>query len=348
MKSKFFIFLIIYNVTISCANKSADTAPKETNQIHNEEISILDENLFLMGQIESFDFINNTQFVVTTKAPSKIIVFDRNGQQVKEIGTQGRGPYEYQSPTIVRANNDRIYVWDAGQLKLIVYDLFGNPLQEYNEFAVAVKDFRVRENFVSFYFAGGSSDLLGIYDLNENQFIFKGGAITEEHLLLNFNNNAGGMAFFREGLAFLSADDLNLQYLDFKEFDQQSLTSLNDRDFTVNNVDDHSEMTNSDFNMVIEYLMENSYITGLYNLDDKLILKAEVGRFKKIDNVNDASERFKKYYILNEDFELTKIVKVDYNFNENDNLTSSYNGNLYNIKFKDKDDFRYTLNKIEF
>lgn len=337
---------------ISCSKKSNSSIDvgSVNSRLDYEKISTLKENLLLFGNIESFDFIDDEHFVVATSKPSDVIIFDRSGQQVKKIGRIGRGPFEYQNPKIIRVHNDKIFVWDADFLKLIVYDNLGNSIKEYGGFKVGIDDFIVTKNYVCFYFGGGFSGMVGIYDLIKEQYVYRGGEPSEEHLLLSLNRGSGGMTLFNDGLAYISADELSLKFVDFSNFKEKTIASLNDIEFKVENVNNSAKIINSNRSEAIKYIMKNSYGDGLFKIGNKLVMKAEVGEFKQDkNNVNDNSERFHKYYILNSKLELMQTVKAPHDFGENNNLFTSYNDELYCLRYNTShDSFYYELNKLKF
>lgn len=349
---KFISSFVALSFFISCATKSEPdiNVGKETHDLSYEKICTLKENISLFGNIESFDFIDSNHIVVATSKPSSVIIFNINGQQVKEIGDSGRGAFEYQKPKIVKVHNNKIFIWDAGQLKLLVFDKEGNSIAEHTGFKQAVNDIALSKNLVCLYFGGGYSGLLGVYDLTAKKFIFKGGQTTEEHHLLNLNTGAGGMTLFKEGLIYMTADQLALSIIDLNNFQEKDLISLYDFEFTVENVKNAQNLINSNINKAIEYLYKNSYITGLYIVEDKIMIKAEVGEFKKTENdFNDNSNRFNKYYFLNDRLELVKIVKSPHNFDEKNKLFATHKNELYSLKFNTmNEEFNYELNKLNF
>jgi hypothetical protein len=343
---------LIVTLCVSCSRKSDPNTDvgKDTHNLKYQKICSLKENLFLIGNIESFDIIDNEHFVVATSKPSNVIIFDKNGQQVKKIGNEGKGPFEYQNPNIIQIHNDKIYVWDADQLKLIVYDNLGNSIEEYNDFKVAIDNFKIIKNLACFYFGGGFSGMIGVYDLSKKQYVFKGGNTSEEHLLLNLNRGAGGMTLFNEGMVYMSADQLSLNYLDLNNFEERTLAALIDNEFKVENITNAKEIINSNMTEAIKYITTNSYVTGLFMAYDNLVIKAEVGKFTKdINHNNDNSERFNKYYFLNNRMKLVKIVKSQHDFHENNKLFGSYNNELYCVIFNSTNNlFNYEINKLSF
>src|SRR5690606_32335951 len=117
-------------------------------------VSKLKENINVVGNILSFDFLDKETFVLASSNPS-VFIYSTSGEQLKEINRFGRGPYEYQEPAIVRAHDDKIFVWCSQQLKLIVFDSQGNPIVEYKGFSRAIKDFLLYNDNVIFYVSGG-------------------------------------------------------------------------------------------------------------------------------------------------------------------------------------------------
>lgn len=65
----------------------------------------------------------------TTK---KLVLFDRNGRFVRNIGVSGRGPGEYIQLGGFTMVNDSVYVQDAARTKVVVYPLTGGGFREMN------------------------------------------------------------------------------------------------------------------------------------------------------------------------------------------------------------------------
>ena len=61
----------------------------------------------------------------------KIKIFDATGQKLKEFGQEGQGPGEWTSPIVLQLISDlEIMVSDAGNRKLVYFDLEGKMLRE--------------------------------------------------------------------------------------------------------------------------------------------------------------------------------------------------------------------------
>ncbi len=60
-----------------------------------------------------------------------IFKFDKSGNFVTSFGRRGQGPGEVQRPTFIRVSSqDKIYVWDAGNTKLVIYGQDGELISE--------------------------------------------------------------------------------------------------------------------------------------------------------------------------------------------------------------------------
>src|SRR5690606_7384503 len=128
------LFLLCFLVQSCNNNKSNNDAGVVIPNAY-KKVARLEENLTMVGEILSFDFINEEDFIISTRKPSSVILYGPSGQQKSLISKVGQGPYEFLEPDIVKFFNEHIYVWCPSQLKLIKYSLDGTPIQEYSGFS---------------------------------------------------------------------------------------------------------------------------------------------------------------------------------------------------------------------
>jgi hypothetical protein len=176
MKLVLLTLLLIFFVscTISPDRTEAEKIPiSGERQLDIITLARLQETPEPIGQVVSFDMIDEDQFVIATESPSRIYKYDMQGRQLQAIGATGRGPFEYVSPSVVRVSKEKeVYLWCNVQLKLIVFDTEGNPLTEYKDFIHAVGDFAIFGKQVFFYNKGVSDgSFIDIYCLEARQFV---------------------------------------------------------------------------------------------------------------------------------------------------------------------------------
>ncbi|WP_209332882.1 6-bladed beta-propeller [Lunatimonas salinarum] len=315
------------------------------------EISTLNENLNLLGEITSFALIDDSRFVVSTVNPSKVFIFNFDGQQVYEIAYSGIGPNEFMEPSIVRSDGKRVFVWCRTQLKLLIFDLYGKPLDEHVGYKKAVVDFQVKDEYVFFYITGGfDGPYVSRVELGEHVSTEDFGFSTESHKLLGIMACSGGMAVESGELFFSSLAELGITIVDFDDHESK-IVNWNDPEFrTVELQESAIEIVNNNRNKMIELLNESSLVTGVFKIGKHIILKAEVGEYSPEDGKEGISrKRFDKFYQIDENFEILKTYKEAKSFENNNCLYQSYEGNLYFISIHSNEaDYEYRLNRISF
>ena len=124
------IFLLCYLLLFYCCkrtDKNNTILLSDTNSnIVYDSICSLKENIDILGNINSFNFIDSNHFIISTISPDPaLFIYNSQGIQEKKINRLGRGPGEYIEPAIVHVFNNHIYIWCSKQLKLIKLDLKG-------------------------------------------------------------------------------------------------------------------------------------------------------------------------------------------------------------------------------
>lgn len=309
----------------------------------------LNENKILLGEILSFDFINNKNIIVSTKNPGNLIIYDDKKNQVKEINRVGRGPYEYINPAIVKAYEKKIYIWCSSLLKLIVYNIDGTPHKEYQNFKGAITDFSIYNNKIFFYMAGGNREsIIQIYDLEKKEIYKRIGQPSNEDLILNTLSCSGANTLFKNRFIYASSSKLDLNIVNTFSYSVDKIKII-DPEFIIDKIDkDPILLMNTDRKKAYDYILENSVVIGMYSLNNVLILMSENGYVSQVNNAMDNSNRFVKVYIFDTKFKLQKVFKFNHNYENNRCLYLDNGEYLYNIKFVKNKRYGYYLNKIEF
>lgn len=312
-------------------------------------VTTFNENTDLIGGIHTLSFINEDTLVVSTVNPANIYIYSSNGNQIKKIGKLGNGPGEFMSPNIIKVFDNQIYVWDSDNLKLIIYNKNGDYVSQYGNFAKAIKDFVIYDNFICFYYAGGHSNIIGIYDLPNQKFIHQGIKASQEHILLNVNNCAGGLIIDENFLVYFSADELTLNSLNLNDFESINKTIL-DNEFKVASIQSANDIINNSPNKMIEYLMENSFVRDVYQTDKEYIIHYEIGSINyNEDNSFNNSERKNKFLFINK-----KTYNLESYYYENHEFMSNcgyfnFNNKLYKLdSTEDKNSYKYSLYEVNF
>lgn len=308
LSSKIMLLPAMALLVFSCNRNLQKQQPPEED-FQTEYITTLKNDPVLPGVPSSVSFVDENHLVVASAKASQVILFDASGNQIRTIGNSGQGPFEYVSPSIVRASENKIFVWCNNLTKLIQYDLDGKPLAE-NSFPIAIKDFVVHGNYAGFYLAGGLSreGVIQIYDLEQEAFVQGFGHKDNEHHILSSLECAGGMDLMDGNLLFAPASQTLVYKLGL---DDLALTSsiIEDEDFKVEKANESYNEIIPDPNKAFPYLFGNDVITGVYVTTDKVIVMAEVGKIE-MDGLQSAdySKRRWKYYVLDHDLALRKVL----------------------------------------
>jgi hypothetical protein len=310
------LFLIIVSLLIYSCNTGSDEKSRVFDNIDTyiqmDGLSELSENLTITGEIKSFCFVNDTSFVISVSDPAMVVLYNTDGYQQKLIGRNGRGPFEYTSPSLVRSYNQHIYIWCNMQLKLLMFDSEGTPINEW-KFDKGIRDFVVYKNYICFYAMSGLDEpLINIYDLTSANFINKGyGIKTREQEVLLVRDCSGGMDVHDNNLYFKSADEPCIYKLNFDDFSLNTFC-IDDPEFKTDDLKSTPEAVISNIERLFEYLFSNSSVMGVYYTSGHIILQAEVG----IAEINgfefgDISQRKVKYYVFDEDINLLKTFRSE-------------------------------------
>ena len=369
MKKTFFLFIIVLIIQ-GCADK------KKNNQIDSsitvsvpnnisidsslfwQKISKLKENFMTLGNINSFDFVNKERFVIAGSNPSQVILYDTTGQQINRLGSKGKGPFEYTSPSIIRTNHQKVYIWCEELLKLLVFDINGKPIEQY-KFTKAIKDFIIYENYAGFYAqGGGDGPIFKIYNLKTKEFIEDYGAKTNEHKILNSFKNTGGLTKCGNNAFFTPNDKLLVYKINQENFSKEKY-NINDHEFKVEAVNAKPREYISQPEKAFQYFYKNDIISGLFCLNNKIILKAQLGKIEienfnlnrkgKVDlEMNDPSQKRHKYYVFNKEMKLEYLLQDNIkNIRKvNDCLYASNGKYLYKIELNG-DDSVYELSRTD-
>lgn len=132
-----FILFVVLLVLQQCTIKEhSETNDAETAFIAKEEIRIGQlegENEYVFGAINQIAVgKDGAMFVSDNQAPI-IRMYDRDGEFIRNVGREGRGPGEYQSIGGIRTFPDgRLATWDARNMRITVFDEAGSPTETHS------------------------------------------------------------------------------------------------------------------------------------------------------------------------------------------------------------------------
>lgn len=350
---KFFVIIGYGLVLFSCGRheSSQDILVTENAVVGKSQLfstlCVLGENINIVGDILSLAFLNRDSFVIST-SNSSIFIYNSSGEQIREIRRVGRGPHEYQIPSIIRVYNDKIFVWCSQQLKLIVLDVLGVPIKEYKGFSKAVKDFMLYDNHLILYSTRGhEGSYVEVYDLEKEEYLQVYGKTSNEHLVLDLLSCSGGMTLVDDELLYASPNELSINWVNLSNSETGKI-KLQDPTFNVKVLDsDANDLINKERAKVLDFLNKNSIITGLYATNDHVILKTEIGEFKIEDHALDNTRRFAKYYILDKQLDFKFTFQIEHDLNYNNCLFAAYGNSIYATSTHYEDNkFSYNLKEL--
>ena len=284
---------LIAIIVILCSCQKTSNKQRNYKKVVYDSL-LLQQNIKILGDITSIDFFIDQSFVITSQKSRSIYFYNSKGEQFKVLNTIGKGPFEYINPTIIKINEDKVYVWCSELLKLIVFDREGKPINEHGRFKNAIKDFDVYSDKLYMYLAGGSNKTILEYDLNSNSTINYFGNVSEEHKLLNIISSSGAIAINQSIPYFTTTDSLNIYSIN-KNASLQCY-KIHDENFKVNKVKDKSDdIINNNKHLLFDYLNNNSVVMGLYSSERGMLLEFEFGKYSIKNNRVNLSDRYIKF-----------------------------------------------------
>lgn len=344
MNNSFFVFITSFLIILSCGQKKSSSVevPKtfeKDSSLSYRMVCQLKENLSMFSEISSLVFLNDTQFVISSSNPAQVLIYDIFGSQVLKVGKHGNGPYEYIRPSIIRKYDNNIYVWCSMKLKLIVFDLKGNPLKEYTNFKKGIKDFLVYDGLLCVYSSGGFDDpIVQFYDLETSEFNGKGfGEQTNEHKILNAYSCSGGLTCSKNKILFTSNDEPMIYEVNIQNYVLNKI-AIKDPDFKVEKVETNPKDFMADVFRSTQYIFGSDIITGLFSTDNNILLSADVGKIELQGlQFKDVSKRRQLLYVFDKSYNLLYKVKAKPIVGSSSCLYATNRDHLYAIIYNNKD-----------
>ncbi|SFG03646.1 hypothetical protein SAMN04487988_101150 [Algoriphagus hitonicola] len=347
-------FSYIFFLFFSCENNSLTNTEKSSPKEPNfQSLAELQDNLSLLGSPSSFDIMEDGRIVLTDLNSPKMIIYDQDGNQEKVIQAEGNGPLQFQNPSIVKYYDGKIYLWCSQQLKLITYTPDGDPIEEFKIFDRAISNFTPFEDKLIAYTKGGFMDsYIQVYDLGLGKLEKSLGEVSNEQVLLDIFSCSGGIDLKNNYLIYIPSDELKINKFDLTTMQSIEETSLTDEEFQVGEIKTNPvDMVNSDFNQAVKFINENSTVTGISALDKGMVLISEVGYYEgdAQKGITNSSHRFDKYYVLDDNFELTQVYKSNKILGASPCLMTTKGNSLYQlIQGQKENDEGFVIKTIDF
>ena len=309
-----------------------------------ETICELKENIGLIGQPQVFDMADGESFVVTDW--TNVYLYGIDGNQIKRIGTSGRGGFEYIRPSVVRTDGEFIWVWSSGTLAFIVYRKDGQPVEEY-QYPSAIQDFEVSGNKIYIYTAGKRyGNVIDIYDTDTEEVVRTLTPTSKEHRFMLRKISASPMSMADGSLVYAAKDNMKLVKYDLKNDSLEEFEEIVSETFEIEPLTD-TNMLFTNRNKAFEYYNENP-MTILVSPDDEgyfvMTLEGKT-RIEGDDIVQD--DRYFGLYSTARRGDDKRIRNYSYGSIGTETLLDSYDNNIYFIRHSiSENDDVYTLCRL--
>jgi hypothetical protein len=147
-------------------------------------------------------------YVMVHRNKNGISVMNSQGELVNRLGRSGRGPFEWQRPSFIQYQDGEITIWDAGNLKFLVYNENLEPLREVQGIQYSISGFNKKDsNLLSSYMQpGNEKEFVYIYEKeSESDYTTTEaiGSITEEGRKFLFMEMIGGVLWNSDDLLWV-------------------------------------------------------------------------------------------------------------------------------------------------
>jgi len=340
MKQKLFILSLI--LIFSCGEKTSET---ESLDITKTEIELI-ENLKPQTPIKSFTVLKDGSYVVISTSKD-IVVYSKDGKQIKIDSNRGKGPVEIYSPNKVRPFNDGFVIWDNVLMKMVEFNQNAEPVQEILGFEYAVDDFMVDEKHIYIY----KSALVGnpfiqILEKQTLKLIKEFGYTENMQLLTNMHECGGGLSIFQNLLYYIPSSRLELSKVTLNDYNETKNNLDLYKIIPFKNYDENIEnLINSNKIKAIELALSSSIVTGIHLGEGKIAITGETG-----DSTNEGSyfnTNKRKNFIIFLDHDMNYIGTHFENFNSGTSCWVQGQNQLARIIQKEgKEDFTYFIQTI--
>lgn len=319
----------------------------------------LDQSEQLLGQPQSATRLSNDRLVVTTADPG-VFLFESDGSFVRQLGAAGQGPFEYQNPSIVRAFNDNIAIWDAGNMKVTVYSQEGDTVSEWTGFTWGVADFAIHDGVLYSYYGSVDAPYLRIWDLEAEEMIAEyDDEESVERAALAQMHGTGSLALHDGSIYALNPAESSVQQFDVADGDVVRYP-INDTAFTMEPLEASSiSELNSMFAEVMEFSLSSSRSYKVVATPSALLTVMQHGtitydaplfRNNGMPNPDARMESYNRYlhvHQLTYEGEATRCQRIDIDIEQVQNdhviLGPTPHGFIYRTIQETNDDVEYVL-----
>lgn len=341
------LFIVVTFVLSGCKNTPESLLPILKLESETILLDVADE---LMGTPISIASLANSTYVVLTES-NQILLFDEKGKLVKNIEAIGQGELEVESPTIVRSSPEGFAIWCSVLLKMVVFDLEGNPLKAHFGFTRAIRKFEINKDFITATFQNlADNPYVQVYDRNQEKIISELGSTSPMQVVNNFNGCSGGLASLNNKIVWMPSHELTLYTLENIPTQQVHEKNFQIEFFKQPKMPDNlTELVNTDVMKALELGLKMSIVTGIYTLGDELVITGDFGEGAFDAGELDLKNRKNFILLLSKDMKPKGWVPSEYSLTEPCGLYFSGKDYLGRVTLKEgADDYEYSIEKMYF
>lgn len=253
---------------------SVDHDPdKEIYLTEAETISLKDQRLII--SLSEFIQPFNHNYIFVHVNPEGVSIINNKGEITTDLGKSGKGPFEWLSPRYIKVIENEIYIWDAGNLKLLVCDERFQAVREVTGISQAIRGlaFKNKETVAVLHDIRAENEFIKVYERNENEeFQLKQsfGELTDEGRKLLMIFMSGGILWNNEDLLWCDPAVPEINVFNVKENRFRSI-SIPDNLFSVEAWGNRRETPKN----VEDFIFSNSRVVSLQKLEDYILVEIE-------------------------------------------------------------------------
>lgn len=345
------LFLCSCNSAIDSSKGERIVAFKNIELPAETECS-LQENIFVVGGSPSdLAFFRDSSFLLSIGRD--LVWYNKEGIQLKKFGQYGEGPGEYFLPDKFYITSDYVYVWCKESLKLIIYDLEGNFINEHRFVKHAIQNFVVwKDKYICFLLDGTVEDKrIDIYEIEKEKPVWSAYYRNGIDDILSISSFSGGIAVVNNKLSWCYPSSIKLHECDLAaiqtDWEETESNRFLDPEFSVKvkEVPSRQDM-NSDPKKIFDYIRNNSRITQVFSLGGKPAILAEVGKSEIVNDTLSREKRKIKCYSFSEDRQ--NVTSFTFDYPRNCGLIKGINNKIYFLtgEYVGEDTLKIELKKI--
>lgn len=125
-KSTVISFLMLFFILMDVSDCKGQINSEFTINVQEIEMIPVTNRELSYSNIQIIQPVND-HYVIIHSQPEGVSVINRDGELQFQPRTSGRGPFEMQTPRYVHYVNQKLYIWDSGNLKFTVFDADMEP-----------------------------------------------------------------------------------------------------------------------------------------------------------------------------------------------------------------------------